>query len=229
MSDEKQQDFRPKLSVLLATVTARADLFALLHAHLSKQAEGKPVELVVACDNKEISIGKKRDNLLKEAKGDYVCFVDDDDWCADTYIDDILEAIATDPDCVGFEIHCTQNGRNPRRAITSMRYREWGSNIDGYHYVRSIYHKSPVKRELALQVGFKDLRYAEDKLFSNGIMQLVKTEVFIKKVLYYYRFRSEPFMIKYGFAKGRTMPPAGVPAPRVPRQPKYDYKGRRVG
>lgn len=192
----------PVLSILLATVESRKDLFALLHAELLRQSEGKPVELVVACDNKEISIGKKRQNLLEAAKGEYVCFIDDDDWVSPYYVTDILAALSAKPDCIGFEIQCTHNGQNPQRAIASMRYKQWCDNRDGYRFCRSIYHKTPVRRELALQAGFPDLRYGEDKVYSERIMGLVKTEVFIKSTLYFYRFSShENFAMKYGFPK----------------------------
>lgn len=201
----------PTISILLCTVEARAKLFAALYAHLLKQAEGKLVEILVACDNKEISVGKKRDNLLRAATGDYVCYVDDDDWVSDTYVDDILAALATGPDCVGFLITCTTNGRNPRKAIASMRYKAWGENEDGYAHTRTPYHKTPVKREIAIKVGFPDLRYGEDRVYAAGVTARVKTEVFINKVLYHYRFRSEPFSQKYGISARQV-----------------DYKGRRL-
>jgi glycosyltransferase involved in cell wall biosynthesis len=201
----------PRFSILLATVLAREKMFALLRAHLLKQAEGKPVEIVVACDNKEISIGKKRQQLLERATGDYVAFIDDDDWVADDYVDRILAALESGPDCVGFLITCTTNGRNPRKAITSIRYPEWCENRDGFAHCRAIYHKSPHLRSIALKVGFKDLRYGEDRYYSQGLMKLVKKEVFIPHVCYLYRFRNEPFAAKYG-----------ITAQAV------DYKGRRL-
>ena len=205
----------PRFSILLATVENRAELFAKLHAELTRQALNKPVELVIACDKKEISIGKKRQNLLESAVGDYVAFVDDDDFIAEDYVDSILAALETSPDCVGFEIICTQNGRNPQRAIASIKYPDWCEGKDGYTYNRSIYHKTPVKRSIALKVGFKDMRYGEDRIYSRGVMQHVRTMKFIAKPMYFYRFRSENFASKYGITKS---------APR-----RVDYKGRRVG
>lgn len=210
----------PRLSILLCTVISRAQLFAKLHDHVKKQAEGKPVEIIVACDNKEISIGKKRQNLIEAATGDYVCFIDDDDMVSDDYVDRILAALESSPDCVGFLITCTTNGKNPRSAIASMRYKEWAENVDGYAHVRTIYHKTPVRREIALKVGFPDLRYAEDKPYARGVTALVKTEAFIPNVLYHYRFRSEPFHAKYGIGGAHL---------NVVHRRRYDYKGRPVG
>lgn len=212
---------KPRLSILLCTVVSRADLFAKLHAHILKQAEGRSVEVLVACDNKEISIGKKRQNLLEQAAGDYIVYIDDDDWCADDYVDRILAALQSSPDCVGFLITCTTNGKNPAKAIASMKYKEWMENRDGYAHLRSPYQKTPVRREIALKVGFPDLRYGEDRVYSRGITKLIRTEAFISSVLYFYRYKSENFATKYGI-KGP------VPRPRSPGR-YFDAKGRRVG
>lgn len=201
MHDEKQPDSQPKLSLLLATVENRAAIFALLHAELLKQAEGKPVEILVACDAKQISIGKKRQNLLEQATGDYVASIDDDDWISTDYVDRMLKAAEAGKDCIGFEIQCTFNDSKPVKACTSMKYKIWGEHEDGYRFTRSIYHKSGVRREMALKAGFPDMRYGEDKIFSQAVMRLVKTEEFIPHVMYYYRFKSEPFAEKYGLPR----------------------------
>lgn len=203
----------PRLSILLPTVQNRAALFALLHAEVARQREGKPVEIIVACDNKEISIGKKRQNLLLQAVGDHVCYIDDDDWIAPDYVESILAALESSPDCVGFKIRCTTGGKNPVIAAASMKYKRWGENEDGYAHVRSPYQKTPIRREIALKVGFPDVRYAEDRIYSQGVTRLISTEVFVDKVLYEYRYRWEPFSRKYGV--------------KMPR--KMDRKGRRVG
>lgn len=202
---------RPTLSILLPTVLERQLLFAKLHYHILRQAKGKPVEVIVACDNKEISIGKKRQNLLEAATGEYIVYIDDDDWVADDYVDSILGALESKPDCVGFLIRCTSGGANPRMAKASLKYKRWGENEDGFAHTRSPYQKTPVRRELALRAGFPDLRYAEDRAYSTKLVPLLKTEEFINKVLYHYRFQNEPFARKYG----------------IPIRTR-DYKGRKV-
>lgn len=218
----------PVLTICLPTVTNRCDLFAKLHAHILAQCVGKPVEVIVACDAKEISIGKKRQNLLEQATGDWVVFIDDDDFVADNYVDAILAALTKNPDCVGFLISCTTNGKRPVKAKASMCYKQWAENVDGYAHVRSPYQKTPIRRSIALQAGFPDLRYGEDRIYSKKVVALVKTEVFVDAVLYHYKFRSEPFDVKYGIKP----PPRQSRAPRTAsgeRVPLLDYKGRRVG
>ena len=112
---------------------------------------------------------------------------------------DILNALKTNPDCVGFLIHMTTNGRNPQVCCHSLKFAEWAKRKHGYDYVRNCTHFNPVRRDIALQVGFKDLRYGEDKIYSDAVSKICKTEVFINKKLFHYRYsNSEQHKKKYG-------------------------------
>jgi glycosyltransferase involved in cell wall biosynthesis len=195
----------PLFTIAIATIETRKAQFDALMAHLAKQVPGHSVEIISECDNKQISIGRKRQNLLERARGKYIAFVDDDDWTSDRYVPLIMKALESQPDCVGFLIDCTSNGGPIKKAIASIRYKEWRENADGYAHCRSPYHKTPVKTELALKAGFPDLRYGEDRIFSQKIVHLVKTETFVNEVCYQYRFHSEPFNKKYGILNARSM------------------------
>jgi glycosyltransferase involved in cell wall biosynthesis len=50
-----------------------------------------PVEHLILMDNKRRTVGEKRDALLRAAKGNYVAFVDDDDFISPDYVSLILE------------------------------------------------------------------------------------------------------------------------------------------
>ena len=190
-----------KLSILIATITERAPQFELLKAHIEAQLPMGEAQVLSLCDNKEMSIGMKRQRLLEAATGDYVCFVDDDDWVPGDYVQELLKAIESKPDCIGFRIDCSMDGK-PAKAVASLKYQEWGDNKDGFRYVRSPYHKTPIKRKLALKVGFQDMRYAEDATFSRHIFEHLHTECFIDKVMYYYRYSGKvPHDIKYGIKR----------------------------
>lgn len=195
------------LSILICTVVGREDKFKKLYTHLYDQclqvfADSRiKVEIISEKDNKEISVGAKRQKLLNRAKGEYVVFVDDDDWVSDTYVSKIAKALVHGTDCVGFLIDCEFDERGKKRsasAISSLKYKQWGEDVDGFKYVRSIYHKTPVKREIALQVGFQDMRFGEDHPYSMGVTALCETETFIPEVLYYYRYKQENHNEKYG-------------------------------
>lgn len=189
-----------KLSILICTTIDRRYLFNELYGEFIHQSRNKPVEILFLEDNKEISVGLKRQRLLEMAKGDYIAFFDSDDFPAPHYIDNILEAIESNPDCVGIEIQMTTNGLRPQSCCHSLRYPVWADNVGGYDYVRNVTHFNPVKRELALQVGFSDLRFGEDKEYSDKLTPLCKTEVFIEVPIFHYRYSTaEKFDQKYGF------------------------------
>lgn len=192
------------LSLLICTVYDRAEKFKLLFDYLNKINVFADVEILFELDNKEISVGAKRQKLIERAKGKFVVFIDDDDWVAENYISEIRKGILENPeiDCIGFLQSCTFNG-SPERKICclSLKYKVWRDNVDGYYAVRSPYHKTPIKREVALRVGFQDMRFAEDHDFSKKVTPLLKNEYFINKIMYQYRYTEEEHNKKYGIKR----------------------------
>lgn len=191
---------KPLLTVAIPTVTGRENRFAELRAFVARQIGNLPVELISLCDNKEISIGEKRNRLLHMAEGSYVVMIDDDDWVAGTYILDILQALKSEPDGVGFQIRCS--GTKGVTADASRRYADWGENINGFDYVRMPYQKTPIMTRIAREIGYRDLRFGEDYDYSCRLRDsgLLVTEAYIPRVLYYYRYAYEHPKDKYGIA-----------------------------
>lgn len=133
------------------------------------------------------TIGAKRQRLIEKAKGEYVVFIDDDDMVSKDYISSILFALESKPDVVGFMGWITTNGRNKTNFKISKDC-EYKTTHKGYERFNN--HLSPVKREIALQIGYKDISWEEDydyavRLTNSG---LIKTERFIAKALYYYQY-----------------------------------------
>jgi hypothetical protein len=190
---------QPKLTICIPSVQERHHIFTELFNHISKQIID-PLEVEILCDidNKEVSIGAKRQRMLQKALGKYITMVDDDDFVADDYVEKILKAIESNPDFIGFEIECS--GIAGKTESVSNSWNDWGEKVGGFDYVRTPYHKSPIKTEIARQIGFKDMRYAEDYDFSKRLKQssLIQNEVFIQKIMYFYRFKDEPHNKKYG-------------------------------
>lgn len=186
------------LSILICTTPERQQMFDNLYSILDKQIQqcGGGVQILFDDSPKgSVTIGEKSNRLLRLAIGDYVCRFDSDDLPSDDYIEQLLKAIESKPDCVGFEIACYMDGVY-KRAASSIKY-DWADNIDGYRYVRSIYHKTPVKRSIALQAMFPDKSFGEDYEYSMRIKPLLKNEVFIAKELYIYNYKSENPKTKY--------------------------------
>lgn len=175
------------LSILIATIPKRKALFNALCNELSSQAKGRPVEILY--DDGDGSIGHKRQNLLNQATGEYIAFVDDDDLLSCNYISEILAALSTHPDCIGMQGTMTTDGKALMHWVISKDIQEWSTK--GNTYLRHTNHLTPVKRSIALQVGFNDSSYGEDYDYSMRLRGKLNSEVRIEKDLYHYRFNSK--------------------------------------
>ena len=193
-----------KLSVLVPSTYNREIQTEILLHRLRKMFKPYDAEVVVCYDNKEMSIGAKRQKMLEEANGEYVVSIDSDDDVKDYYADELFKAFENNPDCVGFEIEV--KGMRGKLASASNMWPRWENKrvkhkARRYDYTRTPYHKTPIKREIALQIGFPDKRYAEDIDFSNRLKEsgLIKTELYIQKPMYIYKYEYEDKNTKYGY------------------------------
>jgi len=153
------------------------------------------VEVLINSDAMVKTIGEKRNDLLDAAKGDYVCFVDDDDRVSDQYVSLLLEALSTGPDCVGINGVMYDKGRFRKPFSHSIKHRGWYE--DGELFYRTPNHWNPIRRELACKVRFKPINYGEDQDYSVRIFPLLKTEVYVEAPVYFYWFdRSKSMALK---------------------------------
>lgn len=177
-----------KLSILVCSLASRADKLQRLMNALQPQINDD-IEIVIKTDSGEIQIGKKRNLLLAEAKGNYVSFVDDDDLVSNDYVKKIIDAISSKPDCCGLQGIITFQGQTPKMFIHSLKYKEWFEQNNIYY--RCPNHLNPIKRELALQVKFPETSFGEDRDFSTRLLPLLKEERFIPGVIYHYLYEKE--------------------------------------
>ena len=177
-----------KLSILIATMPSRHAIFWELFHSLEEQHTGNNMEIITD-SSMNYNIGIKRNKLLEQARGEYIVFVDDDDQVAFNYVGLIMDAIKSDPDCIGISGIITTNGRDQRQWHISKEYGKWFTGPDGTYY-RTPNHISPVKRELALQSGFPEIAFGEDAEYSRRLLPLLKTEVKIEQNIYHYKFNS---------------------------------------
>lgn len=197
----------PLLTIMIPTTLDRRKLFNSLLTELNNQIkdfcmEGE-VEVIHEEDDKEISVGKKRQNLLERAQGDFVVGFDSDDFPHHDYIMEIVGALRTcneDIDHVGFIENCNIDGE-VSTSLFSIKYHQWAENVDGYDHIRCANPKSVIRREKALQIGFEDIRFGEDRIFSEAVTPLLNGEIFIDKPLYNYIHKSSPYNERYGYDK----------------------------
>lgn len=153
------------------------------------------VQCIVYIDNREKSIGEKRNTLLELAEGKYSCFVDDDDSLPDNYIELLLGGIEKEADCCSLKGIITTNGGDPRVYEHSLKYSEWRTNGDDavVKYERPPNHLNCIKSEIAKQFKFPETYHGEDHVWSMAIQKsgLLKTEHYIDQVIYYYNYNSK--------------------------------------
>lgn len=190
---------RPLLSVLIPTLARRERLLLGLLAVLLPQAEAAPqgVEVVALRNCGERPLGEYRDALMAGARGEYLCFVDDDDMVTPDYVSEICQALAGRPDVVGYIQACTGIGAPWNIASIQWIGTEpgpWPGLLDGQDaFVRGFTHLMPVRADLARRCSFRGHPASwthEDTQFADAMMRLLDgaDEAFIPKALYEYRF-----------------------------------------
>lgn len=192
-----------KWEILIATTTDRRSQFELLLQEFENQIKENNLQEEVGIlydeDNKQKSIGKKRQDLLELSTAEYINYFDSDDWPFPNYVAEIYYAILTGCDNVGMIIQMSTNGENLQTCCHSIKNYKWDVNKNGYNYVRNCTHFNPIKRKLAIRVGFTDIRFGEDKIYSDEVSKLCHTECFIETPLFHYRYNNtQPHNAKYG-------------------------------
>lgn len=171
------------LSILIPTTNSRRKFEKSLLTILCAQIKNKPVELVVNRNERD-NIGKKRNDMVNQAKGEYVIHLDVDDWIPKDYVENLLKAIETKPDCVGISGYMTTNGKNKKFWHISKDFEGWYEKDNVYY--RSTNHITAVKREIALKVPFPEVKQGEDYAYSMALREHLKTEVKIEGIMYGY-------------------------------------------
>lgn len=186
----------PDLSILICTITTRKAFLDRLLGVLMPQVEavGDRVELLIDCDEGQVSIGAKRQRLLEASTGAWVSWTDDDDMLEPDHIASVLKALESKPDAVAVRMRRYHDGVYAGDQIHSMKYAEYKSKrlrpSTLREFYRCINHFCPVRRELALKVGFKDWNVAEDSDYAYRLRPFLKSEVQIKHPTHIYLYRS---------------------------------------
>ena len=211
ITPERYETVKPLLTLLIGDYSAAAGFMnelkdkywsAVLHSFKYRE-----IEICIISDNKEMTLGEKRERLFKMAKGQYAWQIDSDDMIAENAIEDILDAIKSKPDCVTFEEDVEINGRK-YLSNHSLKYTHWagsGNEIleDGFHFQRSPFYKNVIKTEIAQSVPFPKIRWNEDEQWSMELIKILRTEEHIDKPIYFYTYNNvtETNEERYGFDK----------------------------
>jgi hypothetical protein len=181
-------------TILVPTIGERAPLLRRLLDVLLPQLDEHAGDVrVLAWHNNGLpSLGEIRDLLVRGADSEYVSFVDDDDLVPEYYVAEVVQALATRPDHVGFQLEYTTNGIGREIVEHSIAHGRWHRTAEGV-LARDLTHIDPIRRDLALRGTFVTRRRnrAEDRHWVKQVRVHVASEVYINKVMYHYLWRED--------------------------------------
>lgn len=152
----------------------------------------KDVEVVYYWDQKQATIGRKRNFLKSVAQSKYLTYIDSDDRIGPNYFKHAFAGIEKDVDACGLTGIITEDGQNPKKFVHSMKYDSWYEK-DGVYY-RNNNHLNVVKTSIARQMKFPEINSGEDHDYSKQLLAsgLIKTEYWDEnEILYYYDYVSK--------------------------------------
>lgn len=184
------------LSIMIPTIPQRKKVFRELYMEVKRQvafcSEVHPtlgdVEIIYDQSRRFIdggvSIGKKRDNLVKRANGIYLCFLDDDESIAPNYIETLLRLCNEDKDVCTFRniskfdeywaiVDLSINNPNEQSRSDEM-------------VLRKPWHICPVRSEYAKLYTFPDSNYGEDWEWFSKVLSHCATQAKTNTVIHGY-------------------------------------------
>jgi len=189
------------LSILIPTLEQRAYELAKLINEINIQTFSidafDKVEIKMVSDSltnpNRQSTGRKRNELLTMANGEYVWFVDDDDMILPNAIPNILKALESKPDSLAINGIMTTDGGNLKHWYIAKDNPYEAQVINGQEvYLRYPNHITVIKKEIARKIGFPDKSNHEDFDFATRLKEsgLIKVEAVVEEPVYHYQYKT---------------------------------------
>lgn len=178
------------LSILICSVDIeeRQDklkkLIYELHRQISKNYAEEMVEIIVDSDNMNKSVGQKRNDLIEKAQGEFICFIDDDDFISENYLSIILYHLNPSIDILLIAIEHIENGVNKPKIIPSLYIDNL--NTGEAVFKTNHFHLCPHKKSIARNVLFEWVNFAEDMLYSQKMVKHINNYFLISQPIYIY-------------------------------------------
>ena len=178
------------LSILICSVDTeeRQDklkkLIYELHRQISKNYAEEIVEIIVDTDNMNKSVGQKRNDLIEKAQGEFICFIDDDDFVSENYLSIILYHLNSSIDILLIAIEHIENGVNKPKIIPSLFIDNL--NTGEAVFKTNHFHLCPHKKSIARNVLFEWVNFAEDMLYSQKMVKHINNSFLISQPIYIY-------------------------------------------
>jgi glycosyltransferase involved in cell wall biosynthesis len=185
-------DVLPYLSILTPSIPSRIEnslqkLIEKIDKQIKENNLEKKVEHLILIDNKIRTVGRKRDNLIQSAVGQFLAFVDDDDDISNDYVLQLTNAIKENPDVdvITFKQNCYIENYPKSVAIFGLE-NDNESYIPGSSFKRKPFHVCAWNKKIAQKYRVPSNNISEDIGWASQLWKEAKTEYFIDKALHAY-------------------------------------------
>lgn len=146
-------------------------------------------------------LGSTRNKGASLANGEYIWFVDSDDWITPDAIENLISVVITEkPDIINIDFEHSSGDKSPvlNNAIAGTHY----SGID--YLLMSIvqnpaqYYIINTKFYRQFKLCFLETIYHEDSLFTPLALSLANKVIFLEKICYIYNIRENSIMTSGG-------------------------------
>lgn len=132
-----------------------------------------------------LSIGKKREKLVTEANGKYLCFTDDDDRIAGNYLETLVRLCNQNKDVCTFRSMAMMDNY---WTVIDMRLGNENEQATPERIVkRNCWHICPVRTKYAKLHTFDDINYGEDWKWFEQVLTHCETEAHTDAVIHSYQ------------------------------------------
>lgn len=140
-------------------------------------------------------VSKARNCAIQEAKGEYLLFVDSDDWVDENYVKNLYCALVSTGSDMSACLFCKTDGLKNRACFDEtveivedkkLYYALTEENYAGYAWNKM--YKTSIIKENKIEFDL-DIALGEDSVFTAKYLSLITKVAFIRQDLYYYFFR----------------------------------------
>jgi hypothetical protein len=149
------------VAFMIPTITGREQslsrLLTSIREKMGRLAPALRYTIHLSYDNRETSVGLKREHLLQNSEGKYSAFVDDDDDITDEYIEDLVHTIQGE-----YHVMRLRGRIGPYTFTHSIENLLQSPMAKGEVFLRPPNHLNPMMTDAAKHVHFNDATRGED-------------------------------------------------------------------
>lgn len=190
------------LSILMPTIPERETMFNSLMGEVwlqraaLNQCHPTLGDVEIKVDNSKsfldggLSIGKKREKLVKRATGKYLCFLDDDEDIAPNYVETLVRLCQKHYDIITFRSFI-KNDFYWGLVDMSLKNPTNEEATPEKIIKRPPWHICPVLSKYAKMYDFEDINYGEDWKWFEKVLKHCQSEAHTDQILHSYQHSSK--------------------------------------